>query len=159
MRHLLGLIGGLAVLWLLLSGHYAPLTLTFGALSCVATALLCRRLGPIDGQSVPLALLPRLPGFALWLIWQIMRASVDVSWRILRGRAAISPRVVALDLRRHTPVGQAILANATTLTPGSVTVGLEDGQALVHALTQASATDVSRGELATRVARLESGAN
>lgn len=159
MRYLLGLIIGLVILWLLLSGHYAPLTLALGAASCVFTVALCRRLGLINAESVPVELLPRLPGYALWLIVQIMRSSLDVAWRMLRGRTAISPRTVAIDTRTHEPLGQAILANSITLTPGTVTIGLEDGEAVVHALTHEGADGLEDGTMAARVARLEGRTN
>ncbi|WP_037335429.1 Na+/H+ antiporter subunit E [Salinisphaera hydrothermalis] len=157
MRYLLGLATGLAVLWLLLSGHYAPLTMALGALSCVFVVWLCRRLGIVSHESVPLHLLPRLPGYTLWLGLQIVRSNVDVATRLLRGRAAISPRTVIIDTRTHDPLGQAILANSITLTPGTVTVGLEDNEAIVHALTEDGAADIEAGTMARRVARLEHG--
>ncbi len=75
--------------------------------------------------------------------------------RLLRGRSAISPRTVVIDTRTHDPLGQAILANSITLTPGTVTVGLEDDEAIVHALTREGAADIEAGTIATRVAWLE----
>lgn len=158
MRYLLGLTAGLAALWLLLSGHYAPLTMTLGAGSCVFVVWLCRRLGLVTHESVPLDLLPRLPGYAAWLGVQIIRSNLDVVTRLLRGRAAISPRTVFIDTRTHDPLGQAILANSITLTPGTVTIGLEDGEAVVHALTREGAADIEAGTMAGRVARFEHGA-
>lgn len=158
MRYLLGLIAGLAVLWLLLSGHYAPLTLTLGAASCVFVVWLCWRLGVVNNESVPIELLPRLPRYIAWLGVQIARSNLDVAMRLLRGRAAISPQTVVVDTRTHDPLGQAILANSITLTPGTVTVGLEDGEAIVHALTREGAADIEAGTMAKRVARLENGA-
>lgn len=155
MRHLLSLVAGLVILWLLLSGHYAPLTLTLGAASCVFTVVLCRRLGLVNAESVPIQLLPRLPGYMAWLGLQIVHSNLDVAARLLRGRRAISPRTVVIDTRIHDPLGQAILANSITLTPGTVTVGLEDDEAIVHALTDEGATDIEAGTMAARVARLE----
>ena len=159
MRHLLGLVAGLVILWLLLSGHYAPLTLALGAASCIFTVALCRRLGLVDAESVPIHLLPRLPGYVAWLGVQIARSNLDVAKRLLRGRSAISPQTVAIDTRTHDPLGQAILANSITLTPGTVTIGLEDGEAIVHALTREGAADIEAGTIAARVARLEGKAD
>lgn len=155
MRYLLGLVAGLVALWLLLSGHYAPLTLALGVLSCAFTVVLCRRLGLINAEAVPIELLPRLPGYVVWLGIQIVRSGLDVALRLLRGRAAISPRTVKIDTRIHDPLGQAILANSITLTSGTVTIGLENDEAIVHALTEGGAADIQAGIMAARVARLE----
>lgn len=159
MRYLLGLIVGLATLWLLLSGHYAPLTLTLGAFSCVFSVWLCHRLDLINAETVPVHLLPRLPHYVIWLTGQIAQSNLDVARRLLLGRRTISPRTVIIDTQIHDPLGQTILANSITLTPGTVTVSLEDGEAIVHALTREGAAEIEAGTMATRVAQLENGAS
>lgn len=155
MRYLLGLFVGLAILWLLLSGHYTPLLLGLGTLSCALAAWLCHRLGIISGETVPLELLPRLPGYLLWLFWQILKSNVDVAIRILRPGRHISPTMVRLTARQHTALGQTIFANSVTLTPGTITVGLQQGQAEVHALCETSPEDLEGGHIDQRVRRLE----
>lgn len=158
MRYLLGLAAGLITLWLLLSGHYAVLTLSLGALSIIFILWLSSRLELIHAESVPLALLPRMPSFLAWLFVQVVRSNIDVCWRILRGPAATSPSLVRIRVRDHTPLGRTILANAITLTPGTVTIGLEGENAVVHAFTEDGAQDIRDGTMAKRVAQLEGGA-
>lgn len=154
---LVGLLAGLVVLWLLLSGHYTPLLLGLGALSCLFTAWLCHRLGLIDGECVPIALLPRLPGYTAWLLGQIFKSNVDVAWRILRPGRHISPTMVSLTAGQQTALGQAIFANSVTLTPGTLTVGLTRGSAQVHALCENGTDDLEGGDIDRRVRRLEAG--
>jgi multicomponent Na+:H+ antiporter subunit E len=155
-RYLLGLLVGLAILWLVLSGHYAPMFLAFGLGSCLFTVWLCHRLGSIDAEGVPVDLLPRLPGYMLWLLWQILKANVDVAARILRPGRHISPTMITLTAHQRTPLGQAVFANSVTLTPGTITVGLTDGQAEVHALSEAGSHDLDGGVIDQRVRALES---
>ena len=61
-------------------------------------------------------------------------------------------RVRALQ---KTPLGQTIFANSITLTPGTLSLEVEDGSVLVHALTAESAAGVLEGSMNRRVARLE----
>jgi len=156
-RYLLGLIVGLVALWLLLSGHYTPMILGFGAGSCVFTIWICRRLDIVNGEGVPVELLPRLPGYLLWLFIQILRSSLEVALLILRPKSAISPTMVQLPAHQQTAMGQAIFANSVTLTPGTITVGLRRGTAEVHALCRTSTQDLEGGHIDQRVRRLERG--
>jgi multicomponent Na+:H+ antiporter subunit E len=50
---------------------------------------------------------------------------------------------------------QTVLGNSITLTPGTVTLDIDRGRALVHALTQEAAEALESGEMNRRVARLE----
>ncbi|GAB3678243.1 Na+/H+ antiporter subunit E [Salinisphaera aquimarina] len=157
MRYLLGLIVGLAALWLLLSGHYSPLLLGLGGLSCLFTAYICHRMRLIDAETVPLHMLHRLPGYLFWLGLEIAKSNWDVAQRILRPGRHISPTMITLRARQQSQLGQVIFANSITLTPGTVTVGLRGGVAEVHALTEDNARDMEGGEMDKRVRALESG--
>jgi multicomponent Na+:H+ antiporter subunit E len=53
-------------------------------------------------------------------------------------------------------VGQVIYANSITLTPGTISLDLREGQILVHALTADSAAGVESGEMDRRVSGVES---
>ena len=59
---LAGLFLTLLVSWLLWSGIYKPILLALGAVSCALTIWLAYRLGVFE-DSIPLAILPRLPGY------------------------------------------------------------------------------------------------
>lgn len=157
MRYLIGLIVGLAALWLLLSGHYSMLLLVLGAASCALTAWVCHRMGLIDAEAIPLHLLPALPGYCLWLTKEVARSNWDVSRRVLSPTLPISPTMVTVRARQATQLGQMIFANSITLTPGTVTVTLRHGVAEVHALTADNAEDIEGGEMDLRVRALEHG--
>ena len=155
MHHLLGLIVGLAALWLLLSGHYTPLILSFGAASCAAVAWLCWRLRIVDYETVPLHLLLRLPVYFAWLAIEIAKSSLSVARRIVMPSIGISPTMIRVTAHQETDFGQMIYGNSVTLTPGTVTVSLENGQMEVHALTRDNADDIENGGMDRRVRALE----
>lgn len=155
MRHLLELIIGTAVLWLLLSGHYTPMILSFGGASCLFCAYVCHRMRIVDAESVPLHMFWRLPGYAAWLATEIARSNWDVAKRIVRPGRHISPTMVRLNARQSSELGQVIFANSITLTPGTVTVALRAGAAEVHAITHDNAQDMEGGDMDQRVRALE----
>jgi multicomponent Na+:H+ antiporter subunit E len=67
--------------------------------------------------------------FALGL-WQ---ANWDVAKRVITGE--INPGIVKFNPRLKTDIGRMMLANSITLTPGTLTVDIdEDGMFYVHAI-------------------------
>jgi multicomponent Na+:H+ antiporter subunit E len=55
------------------------------------------------------------------------------------------------------PVDQALLGNSITLTPGTLTLNVNEGRILVHSLTLAGAQELKRGEMRRRVVALRRG--
>ncbi len=144
----------LAAAWLLWSGLFKPLLLALGALSCALTFLLVRRMGYIDNELFALRFSFRLFGYWAWLGREVWRSSLSVARIVLDPRLPISPRIVKLRATAPHPVDQVILGNSITLTPGTLTLDLHEGELMVHALTEAGAADVASGEMDRRVARL-----
>jgi multicomponent Na+:H+ antiporter subunit E len=141
--------------WLLWSGHYDPLMVALGLVSTYAVLGLCLRMDIIDEEAVPAHVYLHLPGYGLWLIKEIIVSSLVVAGQILRPRLRISPTLARFPALPRTAVGQVILANSITLTPGTITIRLRDGQLLVHALTRRGADGLLRGAMNRRVAGLE----
>ena len=61
------------VIWLLLSGHYDPLLLTLGVLSCITCLYVTWKAKFIDEEGLPLHLLIRLPIYTLWLLRKLLK--------------------------------------------------------------------------------------
>ena len=93
--------------------------------------------------------------YAPWLAWAIVKANMDVTRRILSPSMPISPTLVEVPATQHNQLGQVIFANSITLTPGTVSVDVEDGIITVHALTREAADELATGEMDRRVTRLE----
>ena len=143
-------------IWLLWSGHYTSLIITFGALSCLLVVFIARRMHLADPEGYPIHLLPRLLLYIPWLSWAILRANMDVALRILKPGLPISPRMIKVKASQKTHLGMVAYANSITLTPGTVSVDLrEDGEITVHALTLEAAEDLQAGVMDRRVVRLE----
>lgn len=142
------------VAWLLWSGLYKPLLITFGILSCLLVLVLSRRMGFFDKSVYSLHLVWRLLPFWAWLGRELVISNFAVARIILSPRMQISPTVIGLDALPKGPVGQAILGNSITLTPGTVTLDDHEGQLFVHCLTREGADALCAGEMNRRVAAL-----
>ena len=98
--------------------------------------------------------MPRLPGYWLWLLVEIVKSSIEVARLILKPSLPISPTVVELDAATDSEVGQVIFANSITLSPGTVTLDVDEGRTVVHCLTQEGAAALQNGEAQRRLREL-----
>jgi len=130
----LGLGAILAALWLLLSGHYTTLILSFGVASIVLVVYLAHRMDVVDHEGVPF-LSGRLLMYFPWLMKEIFIANVAVAKIILDPKLPISPIMVRFQGHQDTDMGRFIYANSITLTPGTITTGVDDHEFEIHALT------------------------
>jgi len=149
----LGLV--LGILWLLLSGHFEPLLLSLGVLSVLIVVFAAHRMDVIDHEGHPIHLGWRSILYWPWLLWEIAKANIDIARVIVQRKMPIAPTVLRIKASQESALGQVIYANSITLTPGTVTIELEDGMLNVHALTQGAAEGLLTGEMDRRASVFE----
>ena len=143
------------VLWLLLSGHFTALLIALGVASSLAAVSIARRMDLIDHEGHPVHLGWRGLTYLPWLIWEIVKANIDVARIILSPSLPISPVLFRLHADQKTGLGHVIYANSITLTPGTVTVDLVGHVLDVHALTREAADELENGRMNARVTEME----
>ena len=151
MKYAAILLSALVLVWLALSGHYTPLMIGLGALSCLGIVVLCMQMGVVDRESVFVHLAPGIIFYIPWLLKEIVLANLDVARRILHPKLPIEPSVIRLRASQRTELGRFIYANSITLTPGTLTLRLSGDGLLVHALSRNSARMLQEGHMARRV--------
>ena len=155
LKHALNLTLFLLAIWLLLSGHYTPLMILFGVLSTLLVVVLAARADLIDREIQPVLLKPSVLLYWFWLGREIIKSNIDVARRILSPGLPISPNIFTVRASQKTELGRVTYANSITLVPGTVTVDVDEEVFTVHALTQAAAADLKRGEMDRRVCNVE----
>lgn len=146
----------LAVLWLLLSGYFdEPVLLAMGAVSVLFVVLISRRMDVVDHEGHPVHLGVRVLLYWPWLLKEIFISSIDVSRVILKRNMPIHPSLFTVRARQDSTVGKVIFANSITLTPGTVTIAVDDEILTIHALTVGAASGWEESEMNRRVAALE----
>lgn len=158
MKHAISLGVALLVLWLLLSGLYDPLFIGFGVVSMVLVVWLALRMGVADREGHPIHLGFRAWRYWPWLLKEIARANLVVARQILSQGSAISPCTFTVRASQRTDVGRTTFANSITLTPGTVSTGIDGDQIRVHALTEAKRDSLLAGEMNRRVTEFEGDA-
>ena len=73
-------------------------------------------------------------GYAALLVKEIVKANLAVLHMIVTQKEEVEPVIVKFRTNLKTEVARVILANSITLTPGTITVSLEDDEYVVHCL-------------------------
>ena len=141
--------------WLLLSGIFEPLLLGLGVVSCLVVVLIAHRMDVIDREGHPIHLAWRIVIYWFWLALEIVKSNIDVARRILDPKLPIHPMLIRLPASQKSELGLVIYANSITLTPGTVSVQVEVGEILVHAIAEEPAEALRQGDMDRRVSAVE----
>jgi multicomponent Na+:H+ antiporter subunit E len=122
---------GFTLLWLLLMPSLKPGDLVFGALTVVAaTALSLRIFSPAAGELHLVSLMTLMPHF----VWHSIIAGFDVARRAFSPQMPINPGFVACPLALPEGLARNTFATFTSLMPGTVPCGEENGVLIYHCL-------------------------
>ena len=150
----------LFLFWLILSGHYNITYISLGVLSAGLVTFLTNdlfySLFNHSGKKVTSARLAFLQSWRFliyipWLLSRIIKANLQVAYLILHPRMPINPALLQYRTRLRRSISQVILANSITLTPGTVTVSLEDGRYIIHTLVPSSAREILEARMQNKV--------
>lgn len=149
------LAGFLFAFWLALSGHYTSMLIAIGAACAVLCLLVAIRMRAADAEGHPIELFRRAVTYIPWLTIEIIKAAWAVTKIILHPRLPISPTMTIVRASQKTTVGVVTYANSITLTPGTITVGMNGNDLVVHALVRDGALDLEAGGMDHRVSQYE----
>lgn len=146
----------LGVYWALLSGQFHNgFLLTAGVLCITFVIWMSRRMGVLDDEGVPARFYPRALLYTPYLIWQVLLSNWDVFKRIWSPSLPIDPRMARISYSTRHPFVTTTYANSITLTPGTVTVTVDEHHMLIHCLAKECEDGLQEGDMERHVKRLE----
>lgn len=146
----------LMALWLAMSGIYKPMLIGLGVASVVLVLVIIRRMDTADGDRLDIRLRPLgLLAYFLWLMVEIAKANWAVTKIVLSPGMKMRQHMFRVPHSQKSDLGQVIYANSITLTPGTITVGVDGQELNIHALTQEGADDLKDGGMDRRVCQFE----
>jgi multicomponent Na+:H+ antiporter subunit E len=144
----------LFLFWMLLTSSLSLFEIALGIGVSLFVSWLSFHLLENEVNLISLSLLQfiRLLLYLPYLIKEIIKANVDVAERVLRPELPISPMIVRFRFPLKTPISQTTMANSITLTPGTLTVNIdEEGIFYIHCLAEAHAESLLEGDLRRHV--------
>ncbi len=143
----------LAIVWLVWSGIFTPLMLSFGALSIFITLWVASRLKGVTLNSCRPYICPRAPLYWLWLFKEMLLSSITVTRKVWQVKPDISPAFGWVKASQKTEEARVFFANSITLTPGTVSCAMEGNDILVHALESSGLKDLAGGKMDRNVTK------
>lgn len=123
----------LLLIWFLLTSSLHWQSVVTGAVVALILALFLGRTYARLG--LPPLSLKRIWYFTLYLavlLQEIVRANLDVAYRVLHPKLPIKPGIVVIKTELRQDIAKTILANSITLTPGTFTLDVIGDTLLIH---------------------------
>ncbi len=145
------------ILWLAMNGRVTTETVTLGILVSAALHLFSRRFLSVHPASPTsmLRLLPRVLLYLALLFIEIVKANLQVIRLVLSPVIEVEPCLVRFRTDLRSEAARVALANSITLTPGTLTVSLEENDLLIHALDRDMAWGVDESVFVRHLRRME----
>lgn len=144
------------VTWIILSGYFEPLLIGLGLVSSLAVAWFFHDLLFAGATFQDAGVFFRFCRYMPWLIVEIIKANFHILYLVFHPKMheMIDPHIIQFQTGLKTDIAITTLANAITLTPGTVTVTANaDGGFRVHAIDRKSAEGLP-GTMRDRVAHV-----
>ena len=123
----------LFVFWVLLNNSIELINLLIGAgLSLMLSFLFCRSCNVFgDVKLTPGAFIYTIVYLFVFL-GELIKSNLDVARRVVSPALPIKPGIVEVKTSLQSPMARMILANSITLTPGTLTVDIQNDQLFIH---------------------------
>lgn len=89
------------------------------------------------------------------LVKEVVKANFAVTRMIMSEQEEVEPALVRFQSEWKTPESSALLANAITLTPGTITVSLEGSEYVVHCLDESLAAGMDKSVFVELLRKIE----
>ncbi len=147
----------LLFIWFMLNGRFTLEITILGVILCGLVALFAKKfLGYTLKKDV--ALLRRIGIFIIYLgvlLWEIMKANWNVILLILAGDRHTDSTIIKVRIPLKTELARTILANSITLTPGTITISLDDDLYTIHALHPVAAEGLEESTFVKLLQKME----
>jgi multicomponent Na+:H+ antiporter subunit E len=144
------------VTWIILSGKFDPLLLGLGLFSSALVAWFFHDLLFAGATIQQTGVFVRFCRYMPWLVMEIIKANFHLLYLVFHPRMLqlIDPHIIRFQTGLKSDIAITTLANAITLTPGTVTItATSEGSFRVHSIDRKSAEGLP-GVMRDRVAHV-----
>lgn len=147
----------LFVLWIILNGKITLEIVILGLIICAALYLFLYKFMDFRPQRelIIVKCMGKIIRYLIFLIVEIIKANLAVAGVILKFDHEPEPLLVKFRTKLKTQAGQVLLANSITLTPGTITAELNDGEYLVHSLDRVFASGIHESDFVGKISEME----
>ena len=146
-------------MWIIFNGNFTWEILFFGlGISALMFLFFCKFMDySLRKDLFFVSRIIYVPAYIFYLLRDIVKANLDTIKRLFSSEYDIEPCVVTFHTTLKTRWARVLLANAITLTPGTITASLEGNEYKVHCLDRDNAFGMADSDIARLLARMEGG--
>lgn len=145
------------ILWMVFLGNLTEEVCLFGVvIAAVMFAFTCKFMDYNLKKEINLYQhIPAMLHYGYVLVSEIVKANMTVIHMILSEREELRPIMVHFRSDLESPTARALMADAITLTPGTITVSLEGSDYVVHCLDESLAVGMDESVFADMLRGME----
>lgn len=149
----------LMIFWVIMSGYLDILHISYGVFSVASVMyvnyrLKVHRFFDDDMDDLSELRFGRAFYYILWMIWQIIMAGFHVARIILSPKMPIQTTMVSFRADLPSAHAKMILGNSISLTPGTLTIDIQDDLFTVHSLDAQSHEGIINDTMPRQVLKL-----
>lgn len=118
--------------WVLLAGTELYELAVGGVVSIILAVILSNLVSFTIDFKFPIRLLVFVFAYIPVFIYQLVLANLDVAYRVLSPKIPLNPGIVKVPSDLEGDFAKLTLANSITLTPGTLTIDVVDGDFYIH---------------------------
>ena len=145
------------IFWIILNGTVTLEILLFGlAISIIVKKLTykhTRMSNEIERKTLTKLIL--LVKYLVLLIYEVYKANVDIIKLVLNSNPEIKPTLMSFKTDLKSRHARVALANSITLTPGTITVSMNDDELLIHAIHKSNLDGIEESIFVEKLRELE----
>lgn len=145
----------LLILWLIFGGVSVTSLVLGAVVSALITLFASRYMGYSSARMLAgLKKAGLAVSYGLFLLKEIVEANLCVI-KLIYSKREMEPLIVRFNAGLKTDAARVLVANSITITPGTISVGLEGDELLVHALDRSMDLDSEIRDFIKRAGELE----
>lgn len=150
----------LFLFWVILNGKFNLEIALFGlVISAALYWFICKFMNySMEWEMHVLKAFGGIVSYVFFLAVEIIKANLAVVHVILQFDSEPEPMMAEFTADLKNTTGRVLLANSITLTPGTITVELEDNSYLVHGLEPEYLEGIHESDFVRRIKKLEAKA-
>jgi len=145
--------------WVILNGRFTVEVAVIGILISVLVSLLNYGFLGISlaTEKKAWAKVFSIIGYLATLVFEMVKANWQMIKLVLSPVINIKPQIINFNSPLRSEIAQVTLANSITLTPGTITIRLEDGRFGVHAIDVDMGENVENSVFVQKIKKIEGG--
>ncbi len=120
------------LVWVLIAGFELMEIILGGVAALILSFIISKYVNYSFGLSIVLRLLKFVFVYIPVFIYKLLIANFDMAYRVLSPKLPINPKIVKVPTDLKDDFSKLVLANSITLTPGTLSLDVEEDGILVH---------------------------